>query len=262
MHDNNLIFLFHIPKTGGTSLRETLVDMFGLNEGFIHLGPYGDRVRHEHGLKPLEQYNARELDRIRVVSGHYLSTAFEKFFPGRDIKRVILLRDPATRVLSQYNHAMRNRSKLGEKPVEFLKWYEDMAVDGFDWPSLYGRKLALADKKFAISSVGHNYMSKFILDAMGDQEYRALPVAELFSRTDEYLKTFWHVGCIERLPASITMFEQLLDRKLDVGVRNKTGSFLFSKLARHMKMNNRLQEYLVEKNSVDCRIYNSWCRQD
>ncbi len=45
MDDSRILFLYHIPKTGGTSLRETLSDSLGFNEGFIHMGPYGDRVR-------------------------------------------------------------------------------------------------------------------------------------------------------------------------------------------------------------------------
>ncbi len=262
MQNNSLLFLFHIPKTAGTSLRQAMVDKLVLDEGFIHLGPYGDRTRHENGLKPLEQYSARELDRIQVVSGHYLSTDFEKYFPDRDIKRAIILREPATRILSQYNHAMRNRSKLKEKSVDFHTWYEDQSLPHFDWQSLYGHKLTLADKKLAISSVGHNYMSKFILDAMGDRDYPALPDDELLSRTENYLKTFWHIGSMENLSASIEEFEQLLGTQLDVGTRNKTGSFFFSKLTRHMKMNRRLRDYLVEKNSVDYRIYNTCCTRN
>ena len=260
MQDQPLVFLFHIPKTGGTSLREALSKEFGLNEGFIHLGPYGDRVRCEQNLKPLEEYTPDELDRIRVLSGHYLSTRFEKYFPGRDIRRIVLLREPATRILSQYNHAMRKRSRLGLKAIDFHAWYEDEALQRFDWQSLYGRKLTPEDKKFAIASVGHNYMSRFLLDAAGNQAYQDLPDEQLLSDVNQLLETFWHVGSIENLPASIDKLEQLLDVSLDVGTRNKTGRFSFSKRARHRKMNIDLRQYLTEKNRVDYAVYSSWCQ--
>ena len=260
MQDQPLIFLFHIPKTGGTSLREALSSAFGLNQGFIHLGPYGDRTRHERGLKPLEQFTPGEIDRVQVVSGHYLSTSFEKYFPGRDIRRIVLLRDPANRILSQYNHAMRNRSKLGLKNIGFHEWYEHQALKKFCWTRLYGRKLTLDDKKLAIASVGHNYMSKFLLDASGFPDYQDLPDVQLISAINQTLETFWHVGSIERLPATISKLEQLLDVSLDVGTRNKTGRFSFSKLARHLKMSDELRQYLIEKNRVDHATYVTWCQ--
>jgi hypothetical protein len=259
MSDNSIIFLYHIPKTGGTSLREALVALLGLDRGFVHLGPWGDRIRHEKNHKPLAQYSQDELDRIRVVSGHYLSVEFEKYFASRVIKRAVLLREPAARILSQYNHAMRNRSKLKEKPVDFREWYENMALDAFDWPSLSGRKLSLADKKFAIASVGDNYISKFILDAMGEKRYLRASEDWIFSRTSELLDSFWHIGCIENLPASIAVLEKELGERLNVGVYNKTGAFSFSKLARHKKMTRQLRDYLQSRNGADCRIYEAWC---
>ena len=261
MQDNSLIFLFHIPKTGGTSLREALSAALGMHDGFIHLGPYGDRVRQEKKLKPLEEYSKDELARIQVLFGHYLSSDFERLFPGRSIKRAILLRDPAERVLSNYNHAMRNRAKLGEKPVDFHTWYEELAKNRFDWPSLYHRKLTLEDKKFTLTSVGHNYMSKFILEAMGEDNYQSMTDEILLSRVTEILNTFWHVGSIENLAPSIEKFENAIGRKLDVGTYNKTGSFSFSRLSRHMKMNDELRNYLVEHNQVDYRIYDNWCKR-
>ena len=259
MSGQPLIFLFHIPKTGGTSLREALSAAFGLNRGFIHVGPFGDRVRHEQNLKSLDEYSEDELDQVRVISGHYLSTAFEKYFPSRDIRRIVLLREPATRIHSQYNHAIRNRSKLGLKPVDFHEWYENLALAKFDWPGLYGRKLTLEDKKLAIASVGDNYMSKFLLDASGSADYQDFSDSLLLSETNRFLDTFHHVGAIENLHDCIEVLQDLMDVHLDVGTYNKTGRFFFSRLRRHRTMNDALRRYLTERNAVDYAVYKSWC---
>jgi len=260
MNDNHILFLYHIPKTGGTSLREALSAILGFNTGFVHLGPYGDRARQEKNLPALDQFRPDDLAKIRVISGHYLSYRHERYFPDRTILRAILLREPATRILSQYNHAMRNRAKLGEKPVGFREWYEQLAVPAFDWPRLSGRKLTLTDKKFAIASVGHNYMSKFILDAMGDTAYPELAEDQLVIRVNRVLDTFWHVGSIEQLAPGIAILEQFLGTRLNVGTHNRTGNFFFSKLARHRKMNAELRRYLTDKNRADYRIYTTWCK--
>jgi hypothetical protein len=261
MQDRTLVFLYHIPKTGGTSLREALSNQLGMHRGFIHLGPFGDRIRAEQNLKPLEQYTREELDRVRVLSGHYLSSRFEQYFPDRDIRRIVLLREPAKRILSQYNHAMRNRARLGLKTIDFHAWYEDEALPQFDWQSLYGRKLTLEDKKIAIASVGHNYMSRFLLDALGIQGHQDMPDEQLLSNINQALDSFWHVGSIEQLPASVGKLEQLLGLTLDVGTHNRSGRFFFSKRARHMKMNHELRQYLMDKNRVDYEIYKSRCQQ-
>jgi hypothetical protein len=261
MPDNSILFLFHIPKTGGTSLREALYAIYGKNKGLIHLGPNGDRFRHKHNLKPLERYSQEELDRVRALFGHYLSATHEELFPNRTIRRAILLREPARRILSQYNHAMRNRAKLREKPIGFHEWYEEQALHEFNWSSLYDRKLDLTDHKFAISSVGHNYMSKFILDAMGEKDYPEMSEDELITRVNAHLETFWHVGSIENLPASIARLEEFTGCRIDVGEHNRTGRFFFSRLTRHMKMTGKLKRYLQDANRADYSIYNRWCEQ-
>ena len=44
--------------------------------------------------------------RIRAVFGHNLGRSLEKYFSDREIRRVVLLRDPISLHLSLYNHRM------------------------------------------------------------------------------------------------------------------------------------------------------------
>lgn len=255
MQDNSLIFLFHIPKTGGTSLRQALSDSLGLNRGFIHLGPYGDRILTKEKLQPLEKRSTRELAEIQILSGHYLSTDFEKYFRNSPIRRAVLLRDPAERFMSHYNHAIRNRIKLGEPPVDFFEWYEKMTKPEFGWRSLYGKKLSLEDKRFAITSVGDNYMSKFLLEAFAIHGYQSMDDQTLYKHACDILDTFWHIGSIEKLAVSINILEQAIGKKLDVGMHNKAGA----KLKKHVEMNDALHSYLADRNKVDYQIYSKYC---
>src|SRR5688572_3451923 len=49
---------------------------------------------------------APDFARLRAVSGHYLGRSLEHRFPGREIRRTLLLRDPVGFHVSYYNHRM------------------------------------------------------------------------------------------------------------------------------------------------------------
>lgn len=255
MPDDEVIFLFHIPKTGGTSLRMALSKTLGMNEGFAHIGPYGDKLNRKNKLKPLEERSRKELGKIQVVFGHYLSSDFEKYFAGRKIKRAIVLRDPSSRILSNYNHAMRNRIHMEQQIIKFHEWYIDQAKTEFGWEHLYGKKLTHRDKQFALASVGHNYMSKFILNATGVRNYQLLTDNALYLQASNILNGFWHVGKSEYMPSLVAVLEEALKVKLDVGSYNTSGG----KLPVYIQMTNELRDYLKKNNAVDYRIYETYC---
>lgn len=95
-------FLLHMPRTGGNTIQAHLQ---------AHLR---DRIwsparpsavamlgRRRYGLD-----NVPDMRHVRAVAGHYIGRSLEGHFPGRPIRRTLLLRDPIGFHVSYYNHRM------------------------------------------------------------------------------------------------------------------------------------------------------------
>jgi tetratricopeptide (TPR) repeat protein len=102
-------FILHIPKTAGQTIQHHLADHCPPG---VLWGP--------HQAPRLQAFSGRRYDpdsfpeaaRIRAVFGHNLGRSLEKHFPNREIRRVVLLRDPVGLQISLYNHRMMvNRTK-------------------------------------------------------------------------------------------------------------------------------------------------------
>jgi len=91
-----------MPRTGGTTIAAHLK---------AHLG---DRICATVRPSPLEMlgrrrvriYGAPDFRHVRAVTGHYLGRSLEQRFPGREIRRTLLLRDPIGFHVSYYNYLM------------------------------------------------------------------------------------------------------------------------------------------------------------
>jgi tetratricopeptide (TPR) repeat protein len=103
-------FILHLPKTAGESIESHLDDHCGAGVLWRPAPPpkWARTVfgrRYKLGRLP-------DLERVRVVVGHHLGRSLERYFPGREIRRVVLLRDPVSLQVSYYNYV--NMTHLAE----------------------------------------------------------------------------------------------------------------------------------------------------
>lgn len=91
--------LYHIPKTGGTSMSQHL--SAELDEAFLSV-----TLQERPGsLTPSQLRSAprRTLERVRVFQGHGVGRFIHDLLPGSPTAEVVVLREPAARLVSHYN---------------------------------------------------------------------------------------------------------------------------------------------------------------
>jgi tetratricopeptide (TPR) repeat protein len=181
--------------------------------------------------------NLPEAPRIRAVFGHNLGRSLEKYFPDREIRRVVLLRDPISLQLSLYNHRMMIHLAKG------------LGAYSFD---LHLRALP---RNF----IAHRILARWlaipwpVLMAMTDQQkYAAL------NRT---LSQFWFVGSYkdcDRLIAAISR-----DLGLPAAARRRNTAAEWEKRVnwqplRAAELSLATREEILAHNSLDQALWESW----
>ena len=99
----SVYFILHIPKTAGQTIQQHLANHCAPG---VFWGPHqAPRLQALSGPR-YDPGSLPEAPHLRAVFGHNLGRSLEKYFPEREIRRVVLLRDPISLQLSLYNHRM------------------------------------------------------------------------------------------------------------------------------------------------------------
>ena len=95
----DLLVWYHVPKTGGTTLRTELEHHLGAEQGVMNqtLG-----WRDRSGLPPLSELSSAAISATRVVVGHDVAYDTALCFPGRVSKEMTLIREPGSWARSEF----------------------------------------------------------------------------------------------------------------------------------------------------------------
>ena len=109
-------FILHIPKTAGQTIQYHLAEH----------SPPGAFWSPRRAPYPLALLGRRhrgvgcgDTEGVRAVAGHDLGRSLERRFPGREIRRIVLLREPLSLQLSLYNYRMMNHLAKGRGTYGF-----------------------------------------------------------------------------------------------------------------------------------------------
>ena len=109
--EKKILWIFlHLPKTGGTTFSEHIINNFKPEEILSTSELRYDSINPE--IKK---------DKIKFILGHASYYGIHKMFPGRVPRYIVFLREPAERFVSGYNFEMR--TKKGEN-ISFWRWYD------------------------------------------------------------------------------------------------------------------------------------------
>ena len=141
---NNIrLVSIHIPKTAGTSFRNTLREVYGKE----HVKRLDISKNKFHLEEELFQLNKLPKE-IEVVHGHmYYALLLEKFNIAKEVPIITWLRDPVERVISNYKY-------LSKRLAEEL----DEETKGLNILSKMQRNLM----EYAHDEINRNRMSKFL----------------------------------------------------------------------------------------------------
>jgi hypothetical protein len=145
----HLYFLYHVPKTGGQTIRDHLDRHLVRDLDFVHLGRWFRPAALT--IDAVASLSSAERDRLRSLGGHPLTRDFAELFPERTIREVVFIREPAARMVSHYNWRCTMQA-LDGAPVpsfeEFLSEASDNPITGF-----LGKCLGLTARKLQLSAI-------------------------------------------------------------------------------------------------------------
>ena len=113
---NQIWLFYHLPKTGGQTIRDHLHAGLG-SEGYLHLGRwYRDRPL---GFDDVAAMSADQLVCLRAIGGHPLTVKFHSLFADRSKREIVVVREPAARIVSHYNFSSTMREHRNMPPLDF-----------------------------------------------------------------------------------------------------------------------------------------------
>ncbi len=175
-----LHILLHVPKCAGRTIEVHLAR---------HMQPeafFMPRRAGRGGLSEMPPATG-----IHALSGHHLTRSIEAHFPGREIRRSVLLRDPLSFQISYYNFKMMRYIASGGRPYSFALYYRALQRD----------------------PMAHFLLSRWL--EVSPARLLVMPVAEKWRILCEALAGFWFVADYRRCDDLIAAVAD------DLGVRAK-----------------------------------------
>ncbi len=163
----------HIPKTAGTSFRNTLREVYG-EDHVVRL----DITLEEEKIRLNEKdWNGPRLSKdIQVAHGHFSPSLFQKYFRENEANYITWLRHPVERVISNYYYLVK---RLKEELEEERKGLNILS------------KLQRSLEEYASAPLNQNRISKFL--------------------SGRALEDFAFVGIQEHYQADLQRLAQLLE---------------------------------------------------
>lgn len=124
---NPVYLLPHVPKCAGSTVEIHLRDH--LEDGFWSPGKRSRHLPINFLRRKFDATPPAAPEEIVAVSGHWVGRSVERLFPGRQLWRGVLLREPAALVLSWYNYRMMRYSATGRSPYPFALHLRSLPPD-------------------------------------------------------------------------------------------------------------------------------------
>ena len=226
--DRVVHFILHVPKCAGTTVEGHFRTELG--EGYLLAPRWENPIRNVVGNR-YPSLRAEDLGRVKVVTGHSLSTGMRALLPGAKIRESVLLRDPTGYLLSFYNYRWtRYDEGWGGKPPDFERWY---------------------------SGQRRNPISRFLLNRYFEQGvpslYR-LSSAERLTYLESRLQKFHFVGSYRRASEMIGGISEEIGIAAEVISQNVTPNRRMTAA----DLGNEMRRRIETDNALDQALFDRW----
>jgi hypothetical protein len=218
----SLYFVYHMPKTGGQTIRDHFDSHLVRGRDFLHLGRW-DRDA-SRGIDDVAALDPERRAGLRAIGGHPLTREFAAFFPDRGIREVVFVREPAARFVSHYNFRCTMLRRDGRPLVSFEEFMAEFSP---------------------------NVMTNFLVKALGIRPHRVQLSALLAE-----LANMWMVGTTESMDVLAPALFAGMGIDPLVPVRsNETGDGI----ERHLTLTPELAEAIRTQAEEDVLLFDA-CR--
>jgi hypothetical protein len=241
---SDLYLFVHINKTGGQSFRYVFQNELKLHDTFIHLGPFGFRDTKKKGIPRFERRPLKDRMRAQVILGHHVTTDTHRLVPEKNPRYVVFLRNPAARIVSQYNFQMFLRRKHRAQPtIDFQEWYQKLPRN---FVSSFIHSKCTPHSRFRPTTVLKRISRKITYASAGHEtRLRMINAA---------LKRFWFVGVTERIDLDGPKLLRAMGLSGHIQRRNVSGK----DFKQRMELDDNLERKLNSDNPLDYQLYRYW----
>lgn len=200
MKKETLYIFVHLHKTGGTTLNKHIEKNYKKDKVLflyydkLGLSPFASKKPDYKKLArdAILKLTPAQRKKIKIISGHFLPKDIAKYFLGREIRFITIVRNPFARAKSMYNY--------------FRTLYEKEDTAGKN-KQLYKSFLKLENK---VPDFNNWLRKKFGNPKSGVVTH---PISTYFSDLGYKLSDFYFVGVTKNLPNDLPYLYKLLDIK-------------------------------------------------
>tara|TARA_Y100000780_G_scaffold74421_1_gene66813 strand:+ start:29 stop:847 length:819 start_codon:yes stop_codon:yes gene_type:complete len=223
---NNLLINLHIPKTGGTTLRDIIYRQYPINN--IITTPTLNESK-----SIINNLSLNKLKQLDIIQGHLQYGIHENL--NRNIKYITIIRDPVKRVLSTYYYILNQENNP-----------HNLSTDN--------KQMTIYDYiKSGINPFLINGQTQLISGKTGDIDNPIIESEELFSLAKENIENdFLFLGITEMFDETILILKNMLGWHMPYySIANRT-----KKKPNYDAVNPTIISFIKEHNQLDIKLYN------
>lgn len=229
-NSDHLYLIVHIPKCAGSTIAHHLLTQMGEDRVKVLVRRRGPS-RFLAGHRYVWPVSDKDLDRVKVLTGHSMGRSVRQRFPGRPTREIVLIRAPLGRILSHYNFYMWQAEEFANRPaLPFETWYATQRP---------------------------NYTTDFFLTRyleIGEITLAALSEQKKFDLANEALAEFWYVADYRNCNNIL----DILSREFGLGPVIEEKNVTPKNHLDASRLSEAVKEKIAAQHRVDQALYDVW----